>query len=45
MSERRGREVSVQKGSAQYLDLYMLMAVREVVSYLPPLNRQGPVKR
>ena len=40
MSEHRGREVSVQKGPAQYLDLYILMAVREVVSYLPPLNHQ-----
>ena len=31
MSEHRGREVSVQKGPAQYLDLFILMAGREVV--------------
>ena len=40
MSEHRGREVSVQKGPAHSLDPYFLMAVGEVVSFLPPLNRQ-----
>ena len=31
MSEHRGREAPVQKGPAQYLDLFILMAGREVV--------------